>query len=125
MSGLWVNTFPFDRSGELRGLAAAGELLREGHNVLLYPQATRSAGQIDGFRTGVARLCIATDSPLIPVHVGGTALVMPKDRGLIQRGRTTVSFGRALYPRPEEAPVALIERTKEAIARLSHDARAR
>ena len=49
LTALWINTFPFDRGGDLRGLASAAELLRSGHNVLLYPQATRSAGQIEGF----------------------------------------------------------------------------
>ena len=85
-------------AGDLRGLASAAELLRSGHNVLLYPQATRSSGQIEGFRTGVARLAIATSTPLVPIHVGGSAMIMPKSRGLIQRGRTTVAFGRPIYP---------------------------
>lgn len=119
MSGLWINTFPFDRSGELRGLAGAAELLRAGHNVLLYPQATRSAGPVDGFRTGVARLSIATGVPLVPVYVGGTALIMPKGRGLTQRGRATVRFGRPLYPAPGEVPLELMERTRAAITALA------
>jgi len=119
MSGLWINTFPFDRSGDLRGLAGAAELLRSGHNVLLYPQATRSAGQVDGFRAGVARLALAAGVPLVPVHVGGTALIMPKGRGLIQRGRATVRFGRPLEPAPGEDPVELMERTRAAIGALA------
>jgi 1-acyl-sn-glycerol-3-phosphate acyltransferase len=119
MTSLWINTFPFDRGGDLRGLASAAELLREGHNVLLYPQATRSSGQIEGFRTGVARLALATSTPLIPIHVGGSALIMPKGRGLIQRGRTTVAFGRPIYPGGDEDPRELIDRVQLAIAELS------
>lgn len=117
MAGLWINTFPFDRSGELRGLADAAELLREGWNVLLYPQGTRSSG-LENFRSGVARLCAATDAPLVPVHVSGTALIMPKDRGLTQRGRASVTFGRPIYPRPGEDPAKLTERASAAIAAL-------
>src|SRR5215218_5832617 len=116
LAGLWINTFPFDRGADLRGLAAAAELIRAGHNVLLYAQATRSAGQLEGFRTGVARLCLATRTPLIPVHVGGTALIMPKDRWLLQRGRATVTFGGPLYPLDGEHPHDLIERAQGAIA---------
>ncbi len=118
-SGLWINTFPFDRSGDLRGLADAAELLRAGHNVLLYPQATRSAGQVEGFRAGVARLCLATGAPLLPVHVAGTALIMPKGRGLTQRGRATVTFGRPIYALPDETSDELIDRTRAAIAHLA------
>jgi 1-acyl-sn-glycerol-3-phosphate acyltransferase len=118
-SGLWINTFPFDRGGDLRGLADAAELLRAGHNVLLYPQATRSAGQVEGFRAGVARLCLATGAPLLPVHVAGTAMIMPKGRGLTQRGRATVSFGKPIFPEPGEHSEELIARARAAIAELA------
>ena len=124
-TGFWMNTFPFDRSGELRGLADAAVLLREGHNVLLYPQGTRSAGTTEGFRTGVARLCLATGVPLLPVYVAGTALLMPKDRGLTQRGRTTVVFGRPLPPEPGEDPRSFMERSAGAIEALGERARRR
>lgn len=117
-TSLWINTFPFDRGGDLRGLAAAAELLREGHNVLLYPQGTRSGASFEGFRVGTARLCLATGTPTLPVHVSGTALIMPKDRGLIQRGRATVTFGRPIYPEAGEEPVDLMERTRVAIEAL-------
>jgi 1-acyl-sn-glycerol-3-phosphate acyltransferase len=118
LTALWINTFPFDRGAELGGLAVAAEHLRSGRNVLLYPQATRSGGQVDGFRTGVARLCIMTGTPLVPVRVSGTALIMPKGRGLNQRGRARVSFGRPLFPEAGERPADLMERTTEAIAAL-------
>lgn len=118
-SALWINTFPFDRGGDLRGLADAAELLRSGYNVLLYPQATRAAGQVDGFRSGVARLCLATGAPIVPVHVAGTALIMPKGRGLTQRGRATVTFGRPIFPLPDEESDELIDRTRAAIAALA------
>jgi len=118
-TGLWINTFPFDRSGDGRGAAAAAEFLRDGHNVLLYPQGTRSSGAVEGFRSGVARLCVATGAPLVPVHVGGTALIMPKDRGLTRRGRATVRFGAPLIPAPGERPEDFLERSREALAALA------
>jgi 1-acyl-sn-glycerol-3-phosphate acyltransferase len=119
LAGLWINTFPFDRGGgQRRGLAAAAAHLREGRNVLLYPQATRGAGQ-EGYQTGVAELCLATGTPVIPVHVGGSALVMPKGRGLDRRGTTTVSFGRPLYPGDGEAPAELTDRLSRAVAALA------
>jgi 1-acyl-sn-glycerol-3-phosphate acyltransferase len=117
-SGLWINTFPFGRGSDLRGLADAAELLRAGHNVLLYPQATRSAGQVDGFRSGVGRLCLATGAPLLPVHVSGTALIMPPSRGLTQRGRATIRFGRPLFAAPGETADELMVRARAAITEL-------
>jgi 1-acyl-sn-glycerol-3-phosphate acyltransferase len=115
---LWIGTFAFDRGAEGRGLAQAATLLRDGMNVLLYPQGTRSHG-LGGFRAGVARLAVACDVPIVPVHVGGTALLMPKDRGLTQRGRCTVTFGPPLHPDPAEEPRDFAARLSAAIARLA------
>ena len=117
-TSLWIDTFPFDRGGDGRGLAQAASFLRAGRNVLIYPQGTRSAG-LEGFRAGVGRLCVATGVPLVPVHVGGTALLMPKHRGPIQRGSSTVRFGRPLAPGPGEEGDAFAERVTAAIAELA------
>ena len=119
-TGLWINTFPFDRGGSLRGLASAAEFLRSGHNVLLYPQATRSSGQISGLRGGVARLAAAMGTPIVPIHVGGSAMIMPKGRGLIQRGRATVSFGSPIFPEQSDAS-ELLARVQASIAALSRN----
>jgi len=115
ISGFWINTFPFERSsGQRRGLAAAAAHLREGRNVLLYPQGTRGGGP-GGYRAGVAELALTTGAPIIPVRIDGSALVMPKNRGLDRRARTTVTFARPLSPRPGETPQALTERVAHAI----------
>jgi 1-acyl-sn-glycerol-3-phosphate acyltransferase len=119
MSGLWINTFPFDRGGgQRRGLASAAAHLREGRNVMLFPQGTRGAGA-EGYHTGVAELALSAGVPIIPVHLGGSALVMPKGRGLDRRANTTVSFGRPLYARDAETPDELTRRVSAAIAALA------
>ena len=117
-TAFFIGTFPFDRSGDGRGLARAATLMGEGWNLLLYPQATRSQGVLGGFRSGVARLCVTAQVPAIPVHVGGTALLMPKGRGLSQRGMSRVAFGRPLMPGDEE-PAEFGERLSAAIADLA------
>ena len=117
-TALFIGTFPFDRTGDGRGLARAASLMDEGWNLLLYPQATRSQGGLGGFRSGVARLCVTAGVPAVPVHVGGTALLMPKGRGLSQRGTATVAFGRPIEPR-DETPAEFGERLAGAIAGLS------
>ena len=75
MSGLWINTFPFDRGGgQRRGLASAAAHLREGRNVLLVPQGTRGAGP-EGYHPGVAELALSAGVPIIPVHLGDVIFV--------------------------------------------------
>ena len=124
MSALWINTFPFDRGGgQRRGLASAAAHLRDGRNVLLFPQGTRGAGPED-YHTGVAELALSARVPIVPVHVAGSALVMPKGRGLDRRASTTVSFGRPLYARDAETPAELTRRVSESIAALENARRA-
>ena len=117
-AGFWINTFPFDRGGgQRRGLAAAAAHLRDGRNVLLFPQGTRGAGP-DGYRHGVSELSLMSGAPIIPVHIEGTALVMPKGRGLNRRAKTSVTFLRPLHPRAGETPAELTGRLQDAIEHL-------
>jgi 1-acyl-sn-glycerol-3-phosphate acyltransferase len=114
-SGFWINTFPFDRGGgQRRGLAAAAAHLREGRNVLLYPQGTRGAGP-EAYRAGVAELALTADAPIVPIQITGSALIMPKGRGLNRRARTTVRFARPIHPRSGETPQELTRRMVEAL----------
>ena len=122
MASLWINTFPFDRSAGLHGLAAASSHLRAGRNVLLYPQATRTSG-LEGFRAGVGRLCVATGAPVLPVHVSGTGVIMPKGRGVTRRGTAEVRFGRPVEPQLGENPHEFTQRVGEAITALAPTAR--
>jgi len=115
VAGFWINTFPFDRGGgQRRGLAAAAAHLREGRNVLLFPQGTRGAGP-EGYRAGVAELALTAGVPIVPVRIEGSALVMPKGRGVNRRARTTVTFGRPLEVRAGETPAELTERLRRTL----------
>jgi 1-acyl-sn-glycerol-3-phosphate acyltransferase len=114
-SGFWINTFPFDRGGgQRRGLAAAAAHLRDGRNVLLYPQGTRGAGP-EAYRAGVAELALTADAPIIPIHITGSALIMPKNRGLNRRAKTTVTFARPIHPRLGETPQELTQRMVDSL----------
>ena len=56
--GLWLNTFPFSRTGGAQEvLHRSGELLRSGWSLLVYPEGTRSVdGRLQEFLPGIGHL---------------------------------------------------------------------
>src|SRR5437899_78071 len=79
-----VGQIPIRREGgsaSERALASATEVLQAGGVFAIYPEGTRTR---DGFlhrgHTGVARLCLRTGTPVVPVGLIGTDEVQPVDR---------------------------------------------
>jgi 1-acyl-sn-glycerol-3-phosphate acyltransferase len=113
MDGL--GAIPVNREGGRQALHAfdsAIPVLRDGGLVALYPEGTRSPdGRLYRGRTGVARLALAADVPIIPVGVIGTERVQPigqkVPRLLTGYGEVTVRFGKPVEVGPwREATVA-------------------
>ena len=91
---------PIDRSG---GRASEGAL-RTGLRILdkgelfgIFPEGTRSHdGRLYRGRTGVARLALETQVPVIPVAVVGTDVVAPPGKKFGRVTRPLVRFGKPL-----------------------------
>lgn len=91
--------FPVRRSGGgSRDLAAAVRLLAAGHDVIVFPEGTRSRdGQTGDFHRGAARLAAAAGAPLVPAGISGTrALLPPGGPTRPHRTAVTVRFGAPL-----------------------------
>jgi 1-acyl-sn-glycerol-3-phosphate acyltransferase len=107
-----VNVIPVQREGGSAGEAAilAGiQALREGKVVGIYPEGTRSPdGRLYRGKTGVARMALEAQVPVIPVSIRGTDEVMPLDAKAPRlSGRVRVEFGKPLvfdryYDRPKD-----------------------
>lgn len=71
-----VGQVPMDRSGGRASADALGSIssvLAEGHVVAIYPEGTRSPdGRLYKGKTGMARMVLSNDVPVIPVGVIGT-----------------------------------------------------
>jgi 1-acyl-sn-glycerol-3-phosphate acyltransferase len=96
---------PVDRSSADSGraaLAAAAHVLQQGDVFGIFPEGTRSRdGLLHKGKTGVARLSIDTDVPIIPVGLIGTDELQRHDDNLfvIRTGKSvTVRFGEPLLP---------------------------
>ncbi len=91
---------PIDRSG---ASAAAGaiktqlRLLRDGEVCGIFPEGTRSHdGKLYRGKTGVARLALESEVPVIPVAVVGTDVVAPPGAKFGKWTRPIVRFGEPL-----------------------------
>jgi 1-acyl-sn-glycerol-3-phosphate acyltransferase len=94
--------FPVRRSGGgSADLAAAARLLAAGHDVIVFPEGTRSRdGQTGDFHRGATRLAAAAGAPLVPAGISGTrTLLPPGGAGRPRRAAVTVRFG-APVPMP-------------------------
>lgn len=95
-----VGQFPIDRSGGSAAHAAvetAIRLLREGNVLGIYPEGTRSPdGRLYKGKTGVARIALEADVPVIPVVMVGTDKVNPIGSSIWWPRKLEIRFGKPL-----------------------------
>jgi len=110
--------FPVRRGGGSTDLMAAAAYLAAGHDVIIYPEGTRSRdGATGGFRSGAARLAEAAAVPLVPVGIVGTRSLLPPG-GRLHRSSVSVLIGRPLGP-GLDSTAELIGRARAEVIRLS------
>jgi 1-acyl-sn-glycerol-3-phosphate acyltransferase len=100
---------PVRREGGSAGVAAlrtAIDALKEGKLVALFPEGTRSPdGRLYRGKTGVARIALEAQAPVIPVAIVGTFELWPYDSKLPKPGSTEIRFGKPLiFQRHYETP---------------------
>ncbi len=119
---LWLNTFPFSRTGGPQAvLSSSSQLLKSGWNLLVYPEGTRSPdGRLQDFKPGVGFLATETGAPVIPMHVRGSHRVMPKGRRLPLPAPVTIRIGKPLQPRRGETARGFTERVERAVRGLAN-----
>jgi 1-acyl-sn-glycerol-3-phosphate acyltransferase len=117
---LWLNTFPFSRTGGAQAvLHSSSQLLKSGWNLLIYAEGTRSPdGRLQKFLPGVGHLAAETRSPVVPLHVRGTHRVMPKGRRYFLPAPVEVRIGRPLTPAAGEGSRAFTQRVEDAVREL-------
>jgi 1-acyl-sn-glycerol-3-phosphate acyltransferase len=97
-TALAFGTVPIDRSGGAPSTTPV-DLLRDGWNLVIFPEGTRSADGARGrFKFGAAYLALNTGVPVVPVGLRGTFAAMPRGRSWPVPGRPEVSvrFGRPI-----------------------------
>ena len=83
-----------DADSAQSALTTAQRILGQGKLLGMYPEGTRSPdGRLYKGKTGLARLALETQVPVIPVAMIGTDVVNPPGSKMWRFGRVTVKFG--------------------------------
>lgn len=86
-----------NREKAVRSLQRAADRVRDGANVIIFPEGTRTQRAVLGdFKSGGFHLAIQAGVPVIPVSVSGSRKITPKHSLRIESGRIRVRFGKPI-----------------------------
>jgi 1-acyl-sn-glycerol-3-phosphate acyltransferase len=110
---------PVDRSNRdaaISSLRFAGEVLRSGTSMTIWPEGTRSRdGRLLPFKKGPFYLAMESGVPIVPITVVGTHEIWPKGEFAVHPGTATVIFHEPIDPAAFSAQEDLIEAVRERI----------
>jgi 1-acyl-sn-glycerol-3-phosphate acyltransferase len=107
-----------DNAQAVASLKRAAARIRDGTNVIIYPEGTRSeSGRMRGFKSGGFHLAIEAGVPVVPVTVSGSHRLTPKRSLRIRSGTVRIHFGKpiATHGLTVEDRYVLKERVREAM----------
>ena len=118
---LFLNTFPFSRTGGAQAqLHSSSQLLKSGWNLVLFPEGSRSPdGRIQEFKPGVGFLAKETGTPVVPLHIQGAFQVMPRHQRLPVPGKVRVRIGKPMTPSRDEDTREFTARVENAVRTLA------
>jgi 1-acyl-sn-glycerol-3-phosphate acyltransferase len=128
--GMWLAGFIFinrrDRASAYRSMEKAGQRLRKGRSVVVFPEGTRGDGkELLPFKRGGFVLAQATGFPVVPVGIYGTRAVLPRDHFNVYPGQIAVCVGAPIPPPRAGEPLEPFMATVRAeVDRLRKEARA-
>ncbi len=98
MSAVLINALPFDR--KIKGaesLAVCSKLLENDGNILvIFPEGTRTtSGEMGRFRSGIGRLVVGTDLPVVPCYLQGGLKAWPKGKFVARPFKLHLRIGEA------------------------------
>ncbi len=93
---------PVDRHHHARAVASlkrAGELIRGGISLIVFPEGTRSPdARVQPFKKGPFVVAMEAGVPVVPVAIAGAAALNPKRRLEVTPGTVRLAFGDPVDP---------------------------
>jgi long-chain acyl-CoA synthetase len=104
----FTNLVPMERHGSLReSLRLAGEVIRDGYILLIFPEGTRSeTGVMTDFKPSLGYLAMSNKCGILPMYLSGTHEAMPKGRYLPRRGERVGAYVGPFIPYPQVVALA-------------------
>jgi 1-acyl-sn-glycerol-3-phosphate acyltransferase len=113
---------PVDRHDHARAVASlrrAGETIRGGRSIIVFPEGTRSPdARIQPFKKGPFVVAMEAGVPIVPIAIAGAAACNPKRRLAIWPGTVRLGFGEPVDPRQFTDPTALLHEVRRRIVEL-------
>ncbi|UCD85057.1 MAG: 1-acyl-sn-glycerol-3-phosphate acyltransferase [Deltaproteobacteria bacterium] len=103
----------------LRNIGRALKNLKEGTNILVFPEGARSFdGRLQTFKKGGISLAIKSGVPIIPISIKGSGDILPRGSGRIRPGRIKIALGKPIGTRnyTRKNSEELVKRLREAIS---------
>lgn len=105
-----------NRESAIDSIRRAGEVMRHGINMMVYPEGTRSPdGRLLPFKKGPFHLAMETGIAVVPVTIQGTAEIMPKGSTVCKGGAVILTFHPPLDPKSFDTREELMQKTASVI----------
>ena len=76
----------------ITAMRGAGDVLKAGRNIVVFPEGTRSRGDhMNEFKTGVFKIPFSAGAPIVPVAIDGSYKIMEANHNLMTPGHVTLT----------------------------------
>jgi 1-acyl-sn-glycerol-3-phosphate acyltransferase len=97
-NSLVVGSFPIKRGGGSATLEYSQWLLKQGGNLAIFPEGTRSTSRkLSRFKHGVAILALKQNVPIVPCYLTGLNKLRPKGTNKIFPGPASANYQKPIY----------------------------
>jgi long-chain acyl-CoA synthetase len=113
------NVFPLPRARDFQAsFNHAGRALDRGYSVLVFPEGTRTAGQLAKFRQGIGILVKQSHAAVLPVGIRGLG-ELKASRRWFRSGKLEVHVGELIHFSPLATEAEITQRLHDEVARLA------
>ena len=88
-----------NRNKAKESIRQAGVLIKNGQNVVIFPEGTASRdGEIGPFKKGGFHLALQSEVPILPIRIEGTGTIWPRGKFLsLKKGEVKVIIGAPIH----------------------------